>query len=338
MKGDLLMLYLFDQIFRQDRILEKTAKPGAHISLAGVMPALWPLVGKMLPEGMMFAEWLEYGTHGTADHINEIVPVLKARIPTTLEIGLQDDNTMWFPQINVESQQKIMQTTAPLDMAGYVTAIWQVRPADINAAYQSRSSWQPQTSAAEFYADYLPKLVGEAAAADFERALRAIEKSDRDVKEHLYGFAFPWITAIADKFKGVDREAVAKLRGQYESIGSDLRKARENASPQGRERVDFWQKRTDFAIRWLDVGVQAADIGKLLGPGLKTGAPLPAAKKQEALAATDRLLVAAKAMIEVIVSDAKSPGDCGQVASLNRFVYDHLIEFRQDLASRPLPA
>src|SRR5579863_7280948 len=95
MKGDLLFLYFFDQVFRRDRILEKTGKPNAKIALAGVMPELWPLAAKMLEKDMIFDEWLEYGTHATADRVDDIVPVLKEKVPTSLEIGIQDDNTMW---------------------------------------------------------------------------------------------------------------------------------------------------------------------------------------------------------------------------------------------------
>ena len=338
MKGDLFVLYLFDQVFRKDRILEKTVKPDARIAMAGVMPALWPLVAKMLPRSMIFGDWLEYGTHATADHIDEIVPVLKAKVPTTLEIGLQDDNTMWFPQVNVESQEKIIRSTAPLDLLGYVVAIWQVRQADLNAAYLARGSWHPQITASDFYQDYLPKLVGSKAAPEFERAMRSLERTDRYVKEHLHGFAFPWITAMDSKFHGVNRKAVDWVRAQYEIARGDLQKAREGASANGRERVDFWWKRTNFGIKWLDIGVEAADIGKMLGPSLKDGAPLAEKQKQEALAATDKLLADARSLIEIIISDAKSRGDLGEIASLNRFVYENLIEFRKDLEGRGVKA
>jgi len=54
------------------------------------------------------------------------------------------------------------------------------------------------------------------------------------------------------------------------------------------------------------------------------------------LAAADGLLRDAKALIEIITSDAKHIGDLGQIASLNRYVYDYLRELRTDLARRPL--
>ena len=54
------------------------------------------------------------------------------------------------------------------------------------------------------------------------------------------------------------------------------------------------------------------------------------------MAAADGLLRDAKALIEIITSDAKHIGDLGQIASLNRYVYDYLRELRTDLARRPL--
>ena len=335
-KGDLLFLYLFDQVFQKDRVLERTSKPGARIMLDGVMPELWPLVEKMLPKGAAFSEFLEYGTHAPAERIDAMVPVLKAKIPSTLQLGLQDDNTMWFPQVNVESQEKIIRATAHLDMQGWVATIWQVRQADINAAYLARASWRPDVTALAFYKDYLPKLVGSSAAPDFETALQTLENADRDVKKHLYGFAFAWITAMEEKFRHVDREAVERLRAQYVKATGELRRAREHATGQGRDRVDFWLKRTDFGIRWLDLSVEAADLGGMLGNSLKAGSPLATDEKQRALAAADQLLAGVRSLIGVIVTDAKSPGDLGEIASLNRYVYQYLIQFREDLARRPL--
>ena len=335
-KGDLFFCWLFDQIFREGNLLEQTRKPQATIGLAGVMPELAPLVAKMLPEGCLFAEFLEYGTHATADRIDDLIPVLRAKIPTTLEIGIQDDNTMWFPQINVESLQRIIQTTAPLEMGGYVAAIWQVRQADINAAYLGRASWQPGLTADDFYKDYLPRLVGSDAAADFQQALQTIEKVDREVKKCLYSFAFSFEGAMENKLKGVDQEAIDRIRPQLERAAAQLRRAGLKASERGIGYVDFWLKRTQFAIQWLDLGVAGASLGRTLGEARPLSAALTAEQKQNALALTDKLITDAKALIEIIVSDAKHIGDLGQIACLNRYVHRYLNELRADLVAQDL--
>ncbi|MSO21715.1 MAG: hypothetical protein EXQ58_00370 [Acidobacteria bacterium] len=336
MKGDLLFLYLFDKIFNEGRLLEQTNESKARIGLAGVMPELAPVVRKILPLGWLFDEWLEYGTHATADRIDALIPVLKAKVPTTLEIGLQDDNTMWFPQVNVESLQRIVQPTAALELEGYVAAIWQVRQADINVAYLGRASWQPNLTTKEFYQDYLPRLVGHAAAPDFEQALRTLEKADREIKKNLYGFAFAFEGAMQSKLKRVNREAIEQIRPQFESAAEQLRRAHQKAGMRDKGHVDFWLKRTQFAIQWLDLGVAAADLGRLLGDALQPGTGLTREQKQKALAAMNKLLLGAEALIEIIVSDAKHIGDLGQIASLNRYVYRYLHELRADLSGRPL--
>ena len=335
-KGDLLFLWLFDRLFSQDHLLDQTVKPNATVSLEGTMPELWPLLAKIMPKGMTFCEFLEYGVHATADRIDDIIPVLKAKLPTTILIGVQDDNTMWFPQVNVESMERIVHTTAPLEMQGYTAAIWQVRQSDINCAFLGRASWQPKVTANEFYQDYLTHFVGPAAAPDFEKAQRLLEKADHEIKRSLYGFAFAFEGAMAGKFGGVDRQAIDRIRPQLVAALEPLRRAREQASPAGKERVDFWVKRTQFGIDWMDLGVAAADLGKMLGDARKAGQPLTAQQKQEALAAMDQLLARARALIEIIVSDAKHIGDLGQIASLNRYVYRYLLDLRADLASRPL--
>ena len=84
------------------------------------------------------------------------------------------------------------------------------------------------------------------------------------------------------------------------------------------------------------MGLEAADLGKLLGDARKPGRELTAEQKEKALAATDQLLSHTKALIEIIVSDAKHIGDLGQIASMNRYLYQYLLNLRADLASRPV--
>ena len=336
LKSDLLFLYLFDKIFVQDRLLKSRQPAKAKIALAGLMPELWPLVAKILPKGMYFGNFLEYGTHATADRIEDIIPMLKAKIPTTLEIGIQDDNSMWFPQVNVESLERIVHTTAPLELQGYVVAIWQVRQADINSAYLGRASWEPTLTATNFYKDYLPKLVGPKAAPDFEAAQRILERADNEIKKSLYGFAFAWPETIPGKLRGVNLEAIDRIRLQFERALTKLRRARQVVTQQGKPRVDFWIKRTEFGLGWLELGVKAADLGQLLGPALKEGTPLPEGQQRTALKAADELLRHARELIEIIVTDARHIGDLGQIASLNQYVYKYLKDLRSDLANREI--
>lgn len=335
-KSDLLFLWMFDRIFVQGSLLKHTCKPHANISLSGVMPELWPLVAKILPKGMSFGDWLEYGTHATADRIEDIVPVLRSGLPTTLEIGVQDDNTMWFPQVNVESLEKIVHTTAPLDLEGYVVAIWQIRQADINSAYLGHASFHPEVTADQFYRDYLVKLVGPQAAPHFEQAQRILEKADRQIKKELYGYAFAFEGAMAGKLGGVKRDVIARLRPQYVAALAELRRAQIKATPTGRSQVNFWLKRTQFGIAWLDLGVATADLGQLLGDARKAGISLTVEQKRKALVSVDKLLRDARHMIEIIVSDAKHIGDLAQIASLNRYVYRYLLDLRADLEARPV--
>lgn len=334
LKGDLLFLYLFDQIFVQDKLLEGTRKPDARIALAGVMPELWPLVSRILPKGMGFDDWLEYGTHATADRISDIVPVLKAKVPTVLEIGIQDDNTMWFPQVNVESLERIIQTTAPLDLQGYVVPIWQIRQVDINSAYLARASWKPNLTATEFYKDYLVKLVGPDAAPDFEQAQHILENADHEIKKTLYGFAFAWPETIPGMINGVYREAIAKIRPRFEAAIAALQQAKKKTTKEGLHLVEFWLKRTEFGIGWLDLGIETADFGKLLGPALQTQNPLTQDQKLKAIESVDKLINHTRELIEIISSDAKHIGDLGQIASLNRYVYGYFRQLHLELTQR----
>jgi hypothetical protein len=332
MKGDLLFLYAFDKVVNEHAILRDTSKPDAAITLVGVMPQLAPLATRIIPEGTVFGEFLDYGTHGVAQRIDTMLPMLADGVPAMLEIGIHDDNTMYFPQVSVESQERIVQATAGTGMLGYVAALWQVRQSDINGAYLAAASWRPDLSASEFYAQWLAMLAGSAAAPDFEQALRTIEKADRLVKEgQLYGYAFPMDERLMTSFmnNGVDHDAIGQIRPLFESALSQLVAARDKADGPGVEHLDFWLKRTRFALQWLALAVGCANVGRLLAE------PPDAAKdqkrKQSTLVALDNLLEQSRALIELVVGDAKHICDLGQIANMNHHVHRVLERVRADV-------
>ena len=344
MKGDLLFLYVLDKILNEENLLGQTVKPDAALGVLGVMPQLAPVVTKMLPNNSSFVEFLDYGTHGTADQIFRILPLLEAKVPTRLEIGIHDDNDMYFPQANVESLERIVKATAHLGMQGYVSALWQIRQSDLSAAYLGRASWPAAPTASEFYRDFFPRLVGAAAAADFEQAYRMLEVADHQVKgSMLYGYAFVLTPYKLKDFideraadRDRDKEDIRRIRPQFQAACDRFRDARGKASPGGRPYAEFWMRRAQFAVDWLDLLVACADLGKTLGDRLKPGALLAPVQKQSALTVVDGLLDRSRSLIELIAGDAKHLGDLGQIANLNQHVHRYLKKVRADVAERGL--
>ena len=55
-------------------------------------------------------------------------------------------------------------------------------------------------------------------------------------------------------------------------------------------------------------------------------------QKQKALESIDQLINHTRELIEIISGDAKHIGDLGQIASLNRYVYEYLNKLRLELA------
>lgn len=337
MKGDLSFLYAFDMILNEEGLLRSTSKPDAALGVAGVMPPLAPLVAKILPERSVFVEFLDYGAHGPADCIDKVVPLLGEGIPISLEVGIHDDNNMYFPQASVESLERIVHATASSSMNGYVAALWQVRQADINGAFLARASIKPATTASEFYRDFFPRLVGPSASENFEKGYRLLEAADREVRKGLlYGYAFPMTDRLIATFvqKGVDREAIQTIRPQFKAVLEHFTAARAVASSGGLKYVDFWIKRTQFAVDWLDLAIASADFGKILGDCMETGLPLAPGVKVAALRALDGLIDRSRSLIELIAGDASHIGDLGQIANLNQHVHRYLLKLRIEITSR----
>lgn len=141
---------------------------------------------------------------------------------------------------------------------------------------------------------------------------------------------------MANKLNSVDREAIDRIRPQLERAAAIMFSARLKAAERGIGYIDFWLKRTHFAIQWLNLGVATANLGQVLGEAGQRGAPLTAEQKRQAITVADKLVMDSKALIEIIVSDAKHIGDLGQIAAMNRCVYRYLNELRADLVVREI--
>lgn len=356
MQGDLVFLYALDKILTGSSLLQDAIRRKATLCVAGLMPQLTPLTTKILPEGSVLVQFLDYGAHGPADRITQIVPQLEAGERVSLEIGIQDDNNMYFPQISVESLSTITRTTGHLGMEGYVAALWQIRQADINAAFLARASWHPDTTADEFYREWVPRLVGENAAGSFERALRQLEAVDREIRYSLlwgYGLLLtPNLIPALIKGSNVDRKGIAHAMEQFGKALHSLEAARAECPPGSLHHVAFWASRTRFAMDWLDMVGACAALGALLGetlpsaldtqtplPGMtfakekyEVGAPLEADRREAVLTALDGLIARSESLIKIIAADATTPGDLGQIAGINQFVRRVFLNLRDRIS------
>ena len=171
-------------------------------------------------------------------------------------------------------------------------------------------------------------------------ACRIIEAADREVKKGLlYGYAFPMTDRLVKAFiheraADRDRDEIRRIQSRFQAAFERLREAYRKASPRGRSHVEFWMRRTQFAVEWLDMAIACADLGKMLGDGLKPGTLLTPQQKQSALASLDGLLDRSRSLIEMIAGDAKHIGDLGQIANMNQHVHRYLKKKRSELESR----
>jgi hypothetical protein len=122
-----------------------------------------------------------------------------------------------------------------------------------------------------------------------------------------------------------DREEIRQIQPRFQAAFETFREAGRKASPTGRPYVEFWMRRTQFAVEWLDLLVACADLGNILGN------PLAPEHRACALVAVEGLLARSKALIELIIGDAKHMGDLGQIANLNQHIHRYLKGLRTDI-------
>lgn len=328
LKGDLLFLFVLDKLLNEEGVLAKTVKPDAKIGVGGVMPQLAPIVTQVLPASSVFVQFLDYGSHGPARQINRLDALLDAHVPMSLEIGIHDDNNMYIPQANVQALHRIFHHVEGRGLKGYVAALWQIRQADIGAAYISAASWRKAPSADAFYLQIFSQLLGDRAAGDFIAGQRIIEQVDASIRNGpLYGYAFLLNDRLVESFitHGVNQAEILRIEALLEQAAVHFRQSYRVVTAQGKPFIDFWLTRTKFALEWGTFAILCDEYGMLAGERAGTPHAVPAVSSETESQALSDLLRRSQALIELIAGDVADKGDLGQIAVLNQHMHAPII-------------
>jgi len=92
---------------------------------------------------------------------------------------LEDDPSMWLPQLHVHRFENDMQRAERFGCQGLLGIHWRHRIVDPNAGYQSRASWDRDLKPAEYYAAYARSQAAGARAPELARVLDDADRGRR---------------------------------------------------------------------------------------------------------------------------------------------------------------
>ena len=308
-KGDLVTLYFQDRLLNQSHALRGTRRPDMKFIYATGAEELYPLLERILPPGSETLSFVDYTPSRIVRRKEVLKNVPSQKIPSSLIFTLEDDNIGPMPQLTTGSLHQLTQELVRHGWAGFSTRYWVIGGQDPCVAYLSRAAWDRDVTPEEIYRDQIRAVCGAACVND----MLEVETVTVSLEWHNLTFAFPVPNTLL-KFHWSSRPMLPELVENRRGYGRALeaaKRARAKTTAAGRDYVDYWVGRLEFAVEYLNA-VEAVR----LAAKADRDKDRPESVRQAELA-----LSAARRSIEAYARVARDQSDRGAIAQLNEFVY-----------------
>jgi hypothetical protein len=312
-KGDLVSLYFYDRLLTDLRVLEGTRRPDMRFIFVAVAEELFPILPRVLPPGAETMNQVDY-TPSRIVKRREVLATLPVRtLPSTLVCTLHDDNVGVLPQLTTGSLHQLLQDLRRHGWAGFSTRYWLTGDHDPCVTYLSRAAWDEAATPEAVYADQVRSVCGEACVADMLTAFRLIEATTVGLEWHGLGLTFP-VPGMMMKHWAAEPfpPELAEDRRSYQEALAAVRRARARTETEaGRDYVDYWIGRLEFASGYLDTieHVRAGATAESAGDATA------------ALGEANAAVASARAALEAYAGVVRDRSDLGALATLNEYVW-----------------
>ena len=266
LKGDIANLYFFDRLLRDPEVLKGTSRSRIRVNCFGVSEELYPILDRIWP-----ADWtLESMPSNQPVHLLRRIEILKdlpSQVLGILNLTLDDDNIGVMPQLTTNSLYEIIQVMHRHGWQGVIARERFPGDHDWPLAYLARASWDPDITPDAVARDQLKAICGEGCVEDMLAAYHEVEAVTIALARSAFAFPADWPPATSFSPGGMlmkywylkDRATPPYVDVAHEGYSRALesaRKARAQATPEGRWYVDFWVGRLEFAQQYVEA-VQA---------------------------------------------------------------------------------
>ena len=313
-KGDLVTLYFYDRLLNQSQVLRDTRRPDMKFIYATGAEELYPLLERILPPGSETLSFVDYTPSRIVRRKEVLENVPSGReLPASLIFTLEDDNIGPMPQLTTGSLHQLTQKLVRHGWAGFSTRYWIIGGQDPCVAYLSRAAWDRNVTPEEIYRDQVRAVCGEACVDDMLDVFREVEAVTVSLEWHNLTFAFPVPNTLL-KFHWSSRPMSPELVENRRGYGRALvaaKRARAKTTEAGRDYVDYWVGRLEFAVEYLN----AVEAVRLAAKADRDK------DRAESVRQAELALSAARRSIEAYARVARDQSDRGAIAQLNEFVY-----------------
>ena len=252
-KGDLASLYFFDWLVKDSGAVSNSKRPNMKFLFWGFAEELYPILPRVLPPHSE----LEVMPDNFLDHLlqrPEILTSLSGReIKPIINLTLDDDNIGILSQNTTSALQKLLPILQKAGWAGFVARERFPGDHDTEQAYLSRAAWDANAEPDKVALDQLQAECGDRCGEALLKTMHSVDEATHIWESDDEHFAFP-VPALVMKYwkPGPVPEYLAKNRRNYEEGYEMAQRALSSSTPIGRDYAEFWVKRMEFAVKYID--------------------------------------------------------------------------------------
>jgi len=205
----------------------------------------------------------DYSAAASAENVDPLAELAVLKGPKLLVVTLTDDNIAVQPQYVGQPTQTLIRAAAESGLDGFMVRCFMFGEMDPGTDYLSKIAWSLEAKHNDALAQRIERICGPGSVG---HALKAFDQLDELTASSLvwsaFGFPVPNMLALYYDGKAKPSPHIPEITERYESIGALLRSAHEASEPHGRDYLDYFVRRTQFAIEMLQVLDPVTEAGR----------------------------------------------------------------------------
>jgi hypothetical protein len=309
-KADIVALGYYDRLLRDPALLENTLHPGMKFSYAEPAEELYPLLGRILPQGWEVSAMPENQPEHFLPRAEILDTLPTKQIPGSMDVTLDDDVVGIVPQLRPTILHTLLQELRNRGWSGFTAR--ERFPGDHDAvlSYLSRAAWDAKATPNSVTQDLVRHVCGDSCAEEMATVLHEVELATLNVASNRIDFGY-YVPGMMMKFwvPGPTPEYLTKVQEQYQEALTASRKAQQKSTGGGRWYPDYWVGRLEFALGY-------AKTADLIGRAATADA---AGNRAESIKQTQNAIQTIRQATEAYVHVVRTRSDVGAIAEIDEY-------------------
>jgi hypothetical protein len=309
-KADIVALGYYDRLLRDPELLRDTLHPGMKFSYAEPAEELYPLLGRILPQGWEVTVMPENQPEHFLPRAEILNTLPTNQIPGSMDVTLDDDVVGIVPQLRPTILHTLLQELQHRGWTGFTARERFPGDHDTVLAYLSRAGWDSKATPESATQDLVRHVCGDSCAEEMVTALHQVELATLNLASNKIDFGY-YVPGMMMKFwePGPTPAYLTEVQVQYQKALDAARRAQTKSNPEGRWYPDFWAGRLEFALGY-------AKTAEMI---IRAATAEAANNRAECIKETEKAIQTIRAATAAYAHVVRTRSDVGGIAELNEY-------------------